>query len=158
MAAQRKQRLTLTSVMMAAVLFLSALGQRDSLLCYFCPLQPKEAPCPNITTECPPGQRCTTSRGYYGVVHVLSAQGCLDAQLCGTSQVVSHMGVEFLARHSCCCKDKCNVAPTSKAILKLLLGMIMEKAYANATRALREQLRGSCGDDPSSPAPSASVP
>ncbi|XP_061679701.1 protein Bouncer-like [Syngnathoides biaculeatus] len=156
MTAQKKQSLTLASIMMAAVLF-SAVGQRDNFLCYFCPLQPKDAPCPNVATECAPGQRCATTRGYYGVVQVLSSQGCLDAPLCGTSQVVYHMGVEYLARHSCCCKDKCNVPPTSKAILKMLLGMIMEKAYANATRALRGQLQGSCGDDPVTPATSASV-
>lgn len=144
--------------MMAAALLLPALVHPTSLLCHFCPLQPKESPCTNISTQCMPGQRCATSRAYYGVVHVLSAQGCVDARLCGNRLAVSHMGVEYRLRHSCCCKDKCNITPTSQDVLKMLLGVLAEKGEnANATRALREKLWGSCGDDPGTPEPSASV-
>uniref|UniRef100_A0A3Q2Z372 UPAR/Ly6 domain-containing protein n=1 Tax=Hippocampus comes TaxID=109280 RepID=A0A3Q2Z372_HIPCM len=69
---------------------------------------------------------------YYGVVHVLSAQGCVDARLCGNRLSVSHMGVEYRLRHSCCCKDKCNMTPTSQDVLKMLLGVLTEKGE-NAT-------------------------
>ncbi|XP_077424295.1 protein Bouncer-like [Vanacampus margaritifer] len=157
MAAQRKQRLTLTSILLTVVLLLSSLARLESLLCYVCPLQDKESPCPNMTTECPSGQRCVTSRGYYGTFHALSAQGCVDASLCGSRPAVSYMGVEYRVRHSCCCKDKCNMAPTSQDILKMLLGVMAEK-NGNATRALREKLWGSCGGDPvASTEPSPSV-
>nr|XP_057931615.1 sperm acrosome membrane-associated protein 4-like [Doryrhamphus excisus] len=152
MAAQRNGSLTpsrLTSIMVTAALLCPALSL-DSLRCYFCPLQPKEQSCPNVTTHCTPAQRCTTSTAYYGAYHALSSQGCVDAELCGARQTVTYKGVEFRVRHRCCCRDKCNMAPGSKAILKLLLGMTAEQAeYSNITHALREQLWGSCSNDPS---------
>ncbi|XP_077372002.1 uncharacterized protein LOC144015670 [Festucalex cinctus] len=156
MEVQRKQSLTLTPILLTVVLLLSSLARLESLLCNFCPLQDKESPCPNITTECRPGQRCATSRGYYGTLHALSAQGCVDASLCSSHPAVSYMGVEYRVRHSCCCEDKCNMAPTSQDILKMLLSVMAER-NGNATRALREKLWGSCEGDPGSTEPSSSV-
>uniref|UniRef100_A0A671X459 UPAR/Ly6 domain-containing protein n=1 Tax=Sparus aurata TaxID=8175 RepID=A0A671X459_SPAAU len=78
----------------------------DSLLCYFCPLQHKGKSCPNITSQCLPHQHCSSSRGRYGPVHVLSAQGCVDSELCGSHEILSHRGVKYNVSHTCCCKDK----------------------------------------------------
>ncbi|XP_061826274.1 protein Bouncer [Nerophis lumbriciformis] len=137
---------SLTSILVTAALLLPVLSL-DTLLCYFCPLQPKEGSCANITTQCVPGQRCAASKGYYGAFHALSSQGCVDAELCGARQVVSYRGVEFRVTHRCCCRDKCNMAAESEAILKMLLGMMTKRAqYSNITRALREQIWGSCAN------------
>uniref|UniRef100_A0A3B5AZF8 UPAR/Ly6 domain-containing protein n=1 Tax=Stegastes partitus TaxID=144197 RepID=A0A3B5AZF8_9TELE len=90
------------------------------LLCYYCPLQHKGKPCTNTTSQCLPDQRCSSSRGRYGSIHVLSAQGCLSRELCGSHEMVSYRGVEYNVSHTCCCKDKCNAEPKSDANLKKL--------------------------------------
>ncbi|KAF3855010.1 hypothetical protein F7725_023065 [Dissostichus mawsoni] len=76
---------------MAAALFLPSLSL-DSLLCNFCPLQHKGTSCPEISSQCLPHQRCSSSRGYFGSLHVLSAQGCVDAELCGSHEMASFEG------------------------------------------------------------------
>uniref|UniRef100_A0A3P8RQ58 UPAR/Ly6 domain-containing protein n=1 Tax=Amphiprion percula TaxID=161767 RepID=A0A3P8RQ58_AMPPE len=96
----------------------------ESLLCYYCPLQPKGKPCTNTTSQCLPDQRCSSSVGRYGSIHVLSAQGCLDKELCGSHEIISYQGVKYNVSHTCCCRDKCNNEPKFDTSLKKLLGMI----------------------------------
>uniref|UniRef100_A0AAV2KY76 UPAR/Ly6 domain-containing protein n=1 Tax=Knipowitschia caucasica TaxID=637954 RepID=A0AAV2KY76_KNICA len=96
----------------------------DTLLCYFCPLQDKSESCENFTTQCTPDQVCAISRGHTGSLHVMSAQGCVKRDLCGSHQSMSKLGVRYDVSHSCCCEDKCNYRPKSEGSLKLLLGMI----------------------------------
>uniref|UniRef100_A0A3Q3WLZ8 UPAR/Ly6 domain-containing protein n=1 Tax=Mola mola TaxID=94237 RepID=A0A3Q3WLZ8_MOLML len=76
--------------------------------------------CPNITTQCLRDQRCSSSTGRYGLVHILSAQGCVDADICGSHEIVSYQGVRYNVSHTCCCKDKCNLPPKSDVSLKML--------------------------------------
>ncbi|XP_057693305.1 protein Bouncer-like [Corythoichthys intestinalis] len=158
MAAQGKQRsLAVFGILVAAALLIPSWCHMGKLQCHFCPLQTKEAPCFNLTTECSPGQHCATSRGFYGAYHALSQQGCVDRQLCdGAPRVVSYMGVEYRVRHECCCRDKCNMAPASESVLKMLLNIMAEKEEY-AARVLRKRLWGSCEDDYNTPSPSASV-
>uniref|UniRef100_A0A668A702 UPAR/Ly6 domain-containing protein n=1 Tax=Myripristis murdjan TaxID=586833 RepID=A0A668A702_9TELE len=66
------------------------------------------SPCPNITSQCLPDERCSSSMGRYGPVHILSAQGCIAAQLCGSHEIISYRGVGYNVSHSCCCRDQCN--------------------------------------------------
>ncbi|XP_070829141.1 protein Bouncer-like [Chaetodon trifascialis] len=141
----------LTSILLAtAALVLPALSL-DSLLCYYCPLQHKGKSCPNITSQCLPDQRCSSSRGRYGSIHVLSAQGCVDPELCGSHEIISYRGVKYNISHTCCCKDSCNVPQKSDANLKMLLGMITEKMdYTNTTHALEEEPWDSCANYTSS--------
>uniref|UniRef100_A0A3Q2CF14 UPAR/Ly6 domain-containing protein n=1 Tax=Cyprinodon variegatus TaxID=28743 RepID=A0A3Q2CF14_CYPVA len=82
-------------------------GKVNSLLCNFCPLQHKNKSCTNMTSECLPHQHCSSSRGRYGSVHVLSSQGCLDAKLCDSHEMISYRGVEYNISHTCCCRDGC---------------------------------------------------
>uniref|UniRef100_A0A8C6P3P5 UPAR/Ly6 domain-containing protein n=1 Tax=Nothobranchius furzeri TaxID=105023 RepID=A0A8C6P3P5_NOTFU len=114
---------SLTSIPLVLVLVVPALTL-DSLLCHFCPLQLKGKSCPNVTSQCLPSQRCSSSRGLRGPVHILSAQGCVDAELCGSHETVTYHGVEFNLSHTCCCRDKCNAAPKSDTSLKKLLGLL----------------------------------
>uniref|UniRef100_A0A8C2Z5T2 Uncharacterized protein n=1 Tax=Cyclopterus lumpus TaxID=8103 RepID=A0A8C2Z5T2_CYCLU len=106
MGSQRENRL-LTSILLATALVLPALSL-DSLLCLYCPLQHKGKSCPEITSQCLPGQRCSSSGGHYGSLRILSAQGCLDTKLCGSHEITSYRGVKYNVSHACCCKDKCN--------------------------------------------------
>ncbi|XP_077566592.1 protein Bouncer-like [Stigmatopora nigra] len=160
MAAQGTHSLEVSFILMAVVLLLPACSQPGPFRCHFCPLQPKEDPCFNITTECPPNYRCATSRGYYGAFHALSHQGCVERQLCdGAPRAVYYMGVEYKVKRECCCRDECNMAPGSEGVLKMLLDIMAEKdEYAEATRLLRKRLLGSCEDDPTIPSPSVSMP
>uniref|UniRef100_A0A3Q1AKV1 UPAR/Ly6 domain-containing protein n=1 Tax=Amphiprion ocellaris TaxID=80972 RepID=A0A3Q1AKV1_AMPOC len=113
----------LISILLLLALVLPALAL-ESLLCYYCPLQPKGKPCTNTTSQCLPDQRCSSSVGRYGSIHVLSAQGCLDKELCGSHEIVSYQGVKYNVSHTCCCRDKCNNEPKFDTSLKKLLGMI----------------------------------
>lgn len=122
----------------------------DSLLCYFCPLQYKGESCPNITSQCLPDQRCSSSRGHYGPVHIVSAQGCMDADLCGSHEIISYRGIEFNVSHICCCKDKCNTPPKSGVNLKLLLGLITDKEYNDIRNVLGDDAWDSCANYTSS--------
>ncbi|XP_059191675.1 protein Bouncer-like [Centropristis striata] len=154
MRSQRKSSLgplwVLTIILAATALFLPTLSL-DSLLCYYCPLQQKGKSCSNITSQCLPDQRCSSSRGHYGPIHILSAQGCVDADLCGSHEIISHQGVEINVTHTCCCKDKCNSRPKSDTKLKLLLRMIKGKIdNTNITNVLREELWDSCANYTSS--------
>uniref|UniRef100_A0A3Q1GH03 UPAR/Ly6 domain-containing protein n=1 Tax=Acanthochromis polyacanthus TaxID=80966 RepID=A0A3Q1GH03_9TELE len=81
-------------------------------------------PCTNTTSQCLPDQRCSSSIGRYGSTHVLSAQGCLDKELCGSHEIVSYRGVKYNVSHTCCCRDKCNNELKFDTSLKKLLGMI----------------------------------
>ncbi|XP_047453188.1 protein Bouncer-like [Mugil cephalus] len=121
----------------------------DSLLCYHCPLQRKGQPCPNVTSQCLPHQRCSSSRGRYGSVHVLSARGCVDSDLCGSHQILSYRGTEYNVSHGCCCEDKCNGAPKLDGNLKMLLGVVSEKTDS-VNNVLREETRDSCANYTSS--------
>lgn len=118
----------LTSVLLAAAALVVPTLSQDALLCYFCPLQPKGEACPNITAQCGPEQRCSSSRGRYGVVHILSAQGCVEARRCSSHNIISYRGVEYNVSHTCCCQDNCNTAPKPETTLKVLLGMVHENA------------------------------
>ncbi|XP_031723541.1 protein Bouncer-like isoform X2 [Anarrhichthys ocellatus] len=141
MGSQREIRL-LTSILFATALVLPALSL-DSLLCNYCPLQQKGQSCPIIVSQCLPDQRCSSSRGHYGSLHILSAQGCVDTELCGSHEIASYRGVKYNVSHTCCCKDKCNSQPKSHANLKMLIGMI---DYTNTTNVLREELWDSCAN------------
>ncbi|XP_078139434.1 sperm acrosome membrane-associated protein 4-like [Centroberyx gerrardi] len=137
----------LTSTLLATALVLPGLSL-DSLLCNYCPLQHKGRPCPNITSQCLPDERCSSSRGRYGPVHVLSAQGCVAAQLCGSHEVVSYRGVGYNVTHTCCCKDQCNRPPKPDTYLKKLLGMTKDKPdytnFGNFTNVITEEPWDSC--------------
>nr|XP_043892011.1 protein Bouncer-like [Solea senegalensis] len=128
-------------MLLATALVLPALSL-DSLLCHFCPLQHKSKSCGNITAECLPDQRCSSDRGHYGLVHVLSSQSCVNRELCGSHEMISYRGVKYNVSHTCCCEDKCNSPPKNDSNLKKLLGMIPD----NVTRALGEQLYDSCAN------------
>uniref|UniRef100_UPI0037E8CE3B protein Bouncer n=1 Tax=Semicossyphus pulcher TaxID=241346 RepID=UPI0037E8CE3B len=126
MGSQRKRSLDvwlLTSILLALILPVLTL---DSLTCYYCPLQHKGKPCPNMTSQCLPDQRCSSSRGRFGPIHILSAQGCVDSNLCGSHEIIPFRGVEYNVSHGCCCKHRCNSPPKSDTDLKMLLGMIEE--------------------------------
>ncbi|XP_029290069.1 protein Bouncer-like [Cottoperca gobio] len=140
----------LTSVLLATALVLPAVSL-DSLLCYYCPLQHKGKSCPNFTSQCLPDQRCSSSRGHYGSLHILSAQGCVDTELCGSHEITSYRGVKYNVSHTCCCKDKCNSRPKSDVNLKMLLGMLAHKLHCpNMLNDLREEFRDSCANYTSS--------
>ncbi|XP_037538909.1 protein Bouncer-like [Nematolebias whitei] len=137
---------SLTSVLLVSALVLPALTL-DSLLCSFCPLQPKGKSCSNVTSQCLPSQRCSSSRGRYGSVHILSAQGCVDAGLCGSHEMVSYRGVEYNVSHTCCCRDRCNSAPKPDTSLKKLLGIIeAQPEDQTITEAAEEEPWSSCAD------------
>ncbi|XP_017261251.2 protein Bouncer [Kryptolebias marmoratus] len=132
----------LTSIIFVSALVLPALTL-DGLSCYFCPLQLKGKSCSNLTSECLPSQRCSSSRGRYGSVHILSAQGCVDAGLCGSHEMVSYRGVAYNVSHTCCCKDNCNHAPKSDTSLKKLLGMVKAEQVNNTIPDAAEEEPGS---------------
>ena len=97
----------------------------DTLLCNHCPLQHKGRSCPEgSTTRCLADERCASSRGRYGSLHVLSAQGCLAAVLCGTQELLTYRGSRYNVSHACCCADRCNLAPRPESALTTLLGLI----------------------------------
>ncbi|TNN00284.1 hypothetical protein fugu_011530 [Takifugu bimaculatus] len=102
--------------------------------------------CVNTTSRCPPTQRCSSSRGHYGLVHVLSAQGCMDVALCGSYEILSFKGTDFNVSHTCCCKDKCNTPPKTGPNMELLLGMITEKEYSDIRNVLQEEFWDSCAN------------
>ncbi|XP_044048731.1 protein Bouncer isoform X1 [Siniperca chuatsi] len=153
MGSQRESRLDihllgpqwfLTSILLTTALVLPALSL-DSLVCYYCPLQHKGKSCPNITSQCLPDQRCSSSRGHYGSIHILSAQSCVDTELCGSHEIISYRGVKYNVSHTCCCKDECNGPSKSDTNLKMLLGMITDKTdYTNINNVLREEPWDSC--------------
>ncbi|KAM8893101.1 protein Bouncer-like [Spinachia spinachia] len=137
----------LTSVLLAAALALPAAVSVDSLLCFYCPLQHKGQSCPSTTSRCLPAQRCSSSTGRYGSLHILSAQGCVDAELCGSHQITSYRGVKYSVSHTCCCNDKCNGRPKFDNNLKWLTAA--KRDGANGTDVLRGQLWDSCANDTS---------
>ncbi|KAL2093960.1 hypothetical protein ACEWY4_011272 [Coilia grayii] len=93
------------------------------LVCNFSPLQDRNKPSMNSTTECLPEQRCYSARARYGPVHVLSAQGCVAADLCGSSKIIRHRGhVDVNVSYTCCCGERCNPLPTPETALMRLLG------------------------------------
>lgn len=140
-----------------SILLTTALGL-DSLLCYYCPLQRRDKSCPNITSECLPNQRCSSSRGHYGSLHILSAQGCVDTELCGSHETISYRGVKYTVSHTCCCKDKCNSPPKSNTNLKMLLGMTKgKKDNPIITNVLMEEPLDSCANYTSSRSSTLSV-
>ncbi|XP_032379693.1 protein Bouncer-like [Etheostoma spectabile] len=159
MASQRKSSLEahllgprwfLTSILSATALVLPALSL-DSLLCYYCPLQHKGMSCPKIISQCLPDQRCSSSEGRYGSLHILSAQGCVDTKLCGSHEITSYRGVKYNVSHTCCCKDECNGQPKSDTKLKMLLGITTDKIdYTNVTKVFREDPWDSCANYTSS--------
>uniref|UniRef100_A0A8C6UH22 UPAR/Ly6 domain-containing protein n=1 Tax=Neogobius melanostomus TaxID=47308 RepID=A0A8C6UH22_9GOBI len=69
----------------------------------------KDKACSHMTTtQCLPDEVCASSRGYEGTEHVLSAQGCVQRDLCGSHEVKFHFGRKYKVSHTCCCLDKCN--------------------------------------------------
>ncbi|XP_041651244.1 protein Bouncer-like isoform X1 [Cheilinus undulatus] len=135
----------LTTILFTSSLLLPAVSL-DSLTCYYCPLQQKGKSCPNITSQCLPHQRCSSSRGHYGPIYVLSAQGCIDLDLCSSHEIVSYRGVEYNVSHTCCCKDKCNNRPESDLNLKMLLRIITHKKDLFKADVLREEPWDSCAN------------
>ncbi|KAM7414823.1 hypothetical protein PAMA_019579 [Pampus argenteus] len=148
----------LTCILLAAALVIPTFTL-DSLLCFYCPLQQKSKSCLNTTSQCLPDQRCSSSRGHFGSVHILSAQGCVDSELCGSHEIISYRGVKYNVSHTCCCKDKCNVLTKANGSLKKLLGMIPDKTdYTNITH-IPDRLWDSCANytSPNSPILSTSA-
>ncbi|MEQ2295019.1 hypothetical protein AMECASPLE_009823 [Ameca splendens] len=127
---------TSTLLLSALLLLASTVG---SLLCNFCPLQHKSKSCKNFTSECLPHQRCFSSWGRYGSVHVLSSQGCLDAELCDSYEMVSYRGVKYNISRTCCSRDVCNIAPQTNTSLMDLLGMIKNNLDYTATTLIMEE-------------------
>ncbi|XP_010900259.2 protein Bouncer-like [Esox lucius] len=79
------------------------------LLCNVCPLQHKERSCSShFTTECHLNERCGTSTGHFGSIHILSAQGCLTYDLCNSTHPVLYRGVSYNVTYRCCCRNRCN--------------------------------------------------
>ncbi|KAJ8381746.1 hypothetical protein SKAU_G00025240 [Synaphobranchus kaupii] len=125
-------RLTLNKVLCVAcrcqcallcVCLLGPLLASSSLLCNFCPLHRKGLTCPTFTTECKPQERCYSGRGlYHGSIHILSAQGSVSRELCGTVQPIEFMGISYSINYTCCCRDKCNLPPELDNTLKMLFG------------------------------------
>lgn len=114
-------RWLLTSILWTtAALVLPTLGQ-DGLLCYYCPLQLQDQPCPNITVKCKSLERCLTSTGRYGRTHMLSQLGCMEARRCGSHYMVPYRGVNFNVSCDCCCSNNCNTQPTATSTLKTIL-------------------------------------
>lgn len=127
MGSQRKScwtsdpRWLLTSILWTtAALVLPALSQ-DGLSCYYCPLHPQDQPCPNITVKCKSLERCLTSRGRYGRVHMLSQLGCVEARHCGSHYMVPFRGVNYNVSCDCCCSNNCNTQPRATSNLKTIL-------------------------------------
>ncbi|KAL0968707.1 hypothetical protein UPYG_G00270550 [Umbra pygmaea] len=100
------------------ILTLAAMGRpvpRQILLCNVCPMQLKDKSCSNdFTSECQPNEHCGTSKGYFGSVHILTAQGCLTPDLCNSTHPLIYRGVNYNVTYRCCCSDQCNhlLAPT----------------------------------------------
>ncbi|CAL8261240.1 unnamed protein product [Merluccius merluccius] len=130
MESRERERRYLVSVLLllgGAVLVLPSRSMAaDTLLCHYCPMQHKRESCSGtgtngtgtgtMTTRCLAGERCASSRGRYGGVHVLSAQGCVAAELCGARDLVwTHLGTRYDVSHACCCEDRCNHAPRPEA-------------------------------------------
>ncbi|XP_051580442.1 protein Bouncer-like [Myxocyprinus asiaticus] len=109
-------------------LLLTVVLSTDGLLCNYGPLQARDHPFPNITTECSPNKRCSFSRGFYGRVHMLSGQGCVAQHLCGSHQTLMYMGVSYNVTYTCCCCDRCNTPPTVDNLIKKLLGVAISPA------------------------------
>ncbi|KAJ0029392.1 hypothetical protein NQD34_004389, partial [Periophthalmus magnuspinnatus] len=117
------------SAILSAILFATTARsfplRTDTLMCYFCPLRPKSEPCPNITTQCTHGEVCANFKFYYGDVHVLSAQGCVQRDLCSSYEFKFYLDVRYNVSHTCCCVDTCNQADVEGSV-ELLLGLIQE--------------------------------
>ncbi|XP_059916509.1 protein Bouncer-like [Gadus macrocephalus] len=144
MESQRKQsRLGwyLASLLLVPLLVLPGLCL-DTLLCNYCPLQHKGQSCPDVTTttttRCLADERCASSWGRFGSLHVLSAQGCMTDVLCGTHEFLRYRGIRYNVSHACCCEDRCNLAPRPESALSALLGLIAHKLeginFGNLTR------------------------
>ncbi|XP_057188968.1 protein Bouncer [Triplophysa rosa] len=116
------------AVISSVLLLLAALLSSDGLLCNYCPLQVRHKNCSNITTTCRPHERCFSSRGRYGRVHMLSGQGCVAQELCGLHQTLMYMGVGYNVTYACCCHNLCNSSPAVDNSLKLLLGVTVGPA------------------------------
>ena len=109
------------------LLVLPSLCSEDPLLCYSCPLQHKGESCSDgSTTQCLPDQRCASSRGRYGSFHALSYQGCVAEALCGSYEFKTYRGTRYNVSHTCCCEDRCNLAPRPESVLKAVLGLIAQ--------------------------------
>ncbi|KAJ8391094.1 hypothetical protein AAFF_G00097150 [Aldrovandia affinis] len=96
-----KFRLTLIQALCAAcprrwfllcVCLLLPILTSGGLLCNYCKLQRKGECRRSNTTECRPWERCYSGRGLYGTRHILSAQGCVSQELCGSVQYVRYRG------------------------------------------------------------------
>lgn len=116
----------LLGILLTTVLTFPALST-DTLLCYFCPLHHKSKGCRKvITTQCLPDQVCSSSKGHFGPVHVMSSQGCVKRELCGSHEFIFHRGAVYNVSHNCCCRDTCNSPLKSDTNLKKLLEEITD--------------------------------
>lgn len=129
-----------------------------SLECNFCPLQVKGEPCPNITTQCLPDQRCASSRGHFGGAHILSAQSCVNLDLCGSHRIKLFRGTNYNVSYTCCCADLCNQKPRPDTHLKDLLGLTTGRpvtSFGYLTNAPMEEPWDSCLNFSSGPVTAA---
>ncbi|XP_061108790.1 protein Bouncer-like isoform X2 [Conger conger] len=92
----------------------------SGLLCNYSLLQRKGQPSRN-TTECRPQDRCFSAPGLFGKSHILSAQGCVSRELCGTVQPAVFRGSTYFLNYTCCCRDQCNLPPEQDNTLRMLL-------------------------------------
>ncbi|XP_055011651.1 protein Bouncer-like [Boleophthalmus pectinirostris] len=104
--------------------------RKDTLLCFYCPLQLKPEPCPFITTRCLPDEVCANSHGYHGAIQVVSAQGCIKRHLCGSHGFQFRLGVRYNVSHTCCCKDTCNhFLPMSERSVSVTISVVQEEPF-----------------------------
>lgn len=126
----------LTSILWTtAALVLPALSQ-DSLFCYYCPLHPIAKPCPNITVKCKSLERCQTSTGRYGRIHMLSELGCVKAGRCGSNYMVSYRKVNYNVSCDCCCSNNCNTQPSAISNLKAILERVHKTTHGGPPKAV----------------------
>lgn len=71
----------------------------------------------------------------------------MDAELCGSSEIVSFKDSQFNVSHTCCCKNECNTPPKTGPNMKLLLGMITLEEYSNIRNVLPEEAWDSCATE-----------
>ncbi|KAG5273786.1 hypothetical protein AALO_G00155500 [Alosa alosa] len=103
------------------------------LECNFSPLQDRGKPSINSTTQCLSDQRCFAARGRYGGVHVLSSQGCVARQYCGSFKMVTYRVISINLTFTCCCRERCNQPPSPETAVVKLLGVTLGPVEASTT-------------------------
>ncbi|KAJ8261876.1 hypothetical protein GJAV_G00159460 [Gymnothorax javanicus] len=108
--------------LLLCICLMCSLLASDGMECNMSHLHRKKETFRNDTTECPPGHRCYSGRGFYGKSHILSAQGCVLSEWCGTVRPIKFGGVTYSMSYTCCCRDLCNLPPKQDKLLKMLFG------------------------------------